>query len=184
MKREELTQKELKDILDYNPDTGVFRWKVSASSRAMAGYVAGALDHDGYVNIMYKYKLYKAHRLAFLYMGGYFPEYDVDHKNGIVNDNRWSNLRHASRSCNLQNQKISLNNKSGFPGVGWNKHSKKWWTRIHIKGKSICLGYYDSALEAALARFTAEVWGDGWTCNYRSELVRAIKKAWPEFMAV
>ena len=184
MKRKELTQEELKKTLDYNPDTGVFTWLIPPNLNAGSGEVAGILCPYGYIHIYYKRKHYLAHRLAFFYMEGYFPEYDVDHKNGIKNDNRWSNLRHASRSCNLQNQKISSTNISGFPGVYWNKGTRKWAVDIGINKKHIHLGYYDSALEAALARFTAEVWDDGWTCNYRSELVRAIKKVWPEFVAV
>ena len=137
-----------------------------------------------YVILTYKHKMYKAHRLAFLYMEGYFPEYDVDHKNGIRNDNRWLNLRHAMRRCNMQNQKINSRNKSGFPGVHWHKYNKKWVAQIKINQKLIFLGYYNSSLEAALARFTAEVWDDKWTCNYRSKLVQAIKKAWPKFETV
>lgn len=176
-----ITQNKLKEILDYNPKTGIFIWKVSFANNINKGEIAGCVNGNGYIQISIKGKLYLAHRLAFLYMKGYFPEFDVDHKKGIKTDNRWKNIRHATKSCNLQNQKMDLRNKSGFPGVFWCKRNKKWKAQIGINKKTISLGYYESSLEAALARFTAEVWDDEWTCNYRSELVKAIKKEWSGF---
>lgn len=177
-----LTQVELKRILHYDPDTGIFTWRISRrAGTARAGTVAGHVNTKGYVVIKIKSRGYKAHRLAFLYMKGYFPEHQVDHKLGARADNSWSGLRHATQTCNSQNRGMNKNNSSGFPGVTWEKAEEKWVSQIQINRKGVKVGRYNDPLEAALARFTVEVQCKNWTCNYRSELVLAIKRAWPEF---
>jgi hypothetical protein len=77
--------------------------------------------------------------------------------------------------------KINKYNTSGFPGVSYSGFHQKWNGFIKVNGKKIHLGYYKNALEAALARFTFEVWCSRWKCDYNSELVKAIKVEWPEF---
>ena len=119
-----LTQNRLKELLHYDPETGIFTWRVSRRG-AKSGSVAGVHD-NGYIRIKIDYELYLAHRLTFLYMEGYFPEYHVDHKNRIRDDNRWSNLRHVSRQCNQRNASIAKDNTSGITGVCWHKNNKKW----------------------------------------------------------
>jgi len=177
----ELTQKELKRKLHYNPKTGIFTWLIKNSNRILIGSIAGCLCSDGYIRIGINGKNYSAHRLAHLYMKGYWPEHEIDHKFGIRDDNRWLKIQHVTKSCNLQNQKISKNNTSGFPGVTLDKRTKMWQSQIKVNYKLIKLGLYNDPLEAALARFTFEMQCSQWTCNYRSELVKAIKNAWPEF---
>lgn len=177
-----ITQKELKELLDYDPNTGVFTWKETRSGGCIKGKTAGSLKKDtGYIVIRINRREYQAHRLAYLFTKGYFPEYQVDHRDGIRSNNKWENLRHVTRVCNLQNTKVYSSNKSGFPGVCWNKACNKWKAYIMINQRSINLGHYDDVLEAALARFTVESQCYKWTCNYRSELVQAIERAWPEF---
>ncbi len=160
-----LTQKHLKEVLHYFPDTGLFIWKKSLMSRIRIGSVAGSKAANGYIAIQVARKVYRAHRLAFLYMEGYLPEHDVDHKNGIKGDNRWCNLRHVTHSCNMQNQKISIINKSGYTGVSWHKGVNKWRAIIQNKGKFVCLGCYDDKISAALARCEAEKCLPDWKCN-------------------
>lgn len=173
-----ITQKELKRLVSYDPLTGLFTRIVNSGGRCKAGDIAGCIS-NGYIRISISYKRILAHKLAWLYMEGYFPEHQIDHKNGIRNDNRWSNLRHVTRICNMQNMKMYDTNKSGFPGVS--KHMNKWRSGVKINKKRVFLGLYDSPLEAALARFTIEIWCPKWSCNHRSELTLAIKDAWPEF---
>jgi len=175
-----LTQDRLKELLDYDPETGEFVWKISKRG-IRAGSVAGTLKPIGYICIRVDGKLYRAHRLAWLYTYGYFPENQIDHLNGIRDDNRITNLREVSQFCNMQNQKTRSDNTSGFPGVCWRKQRRKWKAQIQIQGKRYGLGYYDTALDAALARYIEEIWNPNWTCNHRSELIKAIKKTWPEF---
>ena len=161
-----LTQKRLHEVLEYSPRTGIFVWKVRMSSSAGTGDIAGCRNGQGYTIIKINNKLYSAHRLAFLYMDGYLPENYVDHLNGIRDDNRWENLRHISKSCNLQNRKLHTNSTSGFIGVSRYKRDKKWHARIYIHGKNVYLGGYKTAEEAALARCHFEDECPDWTCNH------------------
>ena len=176
-----LTQDRLKEVLSYDPDSGKFIWKISTSNRVKAGSVAGTLNSTGYIYIRVDGKKYLAHRLAWLHAYGYDPEHGIDHLNGVRDDNRISNLREVSQSCNLQNTKTYSRNTSGFPGVSWDKWRRKWRAQIRSQGRNHFLGYYEDSLEAALARYTEEIWDSKWACNHRSELVKAIKKSWPGF---
>lgn len=162
-----LTQKRLHEVLEYSQETGIFVWKINnTASHVKIGSVAGIYTNKGYVAISVDHKQYLAHRLAFLYVEGYLPEYEVDHINGICGDNRWFNLRHVSRSCNLQNCKLRTKSISGFVGVSQYKRDKKWHARIQICKKDIYLGGYDTAEEAALARCCFEDECPDWTCNH------------------
>lgn len=146
-----ITQSELKKLLHYNPDSGIFTWLVSRRGTAKAGTVAGFINCGGYLIISVKGKQYKAHRLAFLYMEGDIPV-QVDHKNHVKNDNSWNNLRAASYKINTKNRSLSSNNKSGFNGVAWNKPTKKWRVRIQVNGKYIYLGIFINIEDAISAR--------------------------------
>lgn len=175
-----LTQARLKELLDYDPETGVFTNRVTRGG-IEAGKVVGCDNGAGYLQMRVDKRLYKAHRLVFLYVEGYLPENQVDHLNGTRWDNRWVNLRHVSRACNLQNQKVYRNNTSGFPGVYWRGERGRWVAKVTVGRKNILLGAYKSKLDAALARLAFEVNSPKWTCNFRGELVKAIKVYWPEF---
>jgi len=175
-----LTQEKLKHLLIYNPETGIFTGRIRFGRRGR-GVKAGSVDGGGYISIRICGSQFKAHRLAFLYSYGYMPEYEIDHINGVKTDNRLKNLRHVTHKCNMQNMKIRNSNKSSFPGVHWNKKDKKWHANIQSGGIKNFLGLYKTALDAALARLTGEIWREDWTCNRRGELVKAIKQAWPAF---
>ena len=153
-----ITHERAKECLDYNPDTGEFRWKsVAGKTNAYAGKSAGNLDPSGYVTIKVDYRKYPAHRLAFLIVNGEFPPELTDHINGVKNDNRWSNLRFADNSLNQRNAKISSRNTSGVPGVCFNKRKGKWVARIMTQdGIRKSLGYFNTICEAAEARRAAE----------------------------
>jgi hypothetical protein len=161
-----LTQKRLREVLEYSPETGVFVWKVRMSNRVKAGDIAESYNNYGYIRISIDSKRYQAHRLAFLYVEGYLPEYEVDHLNGIRDDNRWANLRHVTKSCNMQNYGFNSASTSGFTGIYWNKYAKKWQAYITIHGKRIHLGCHDTIEEAALARCYFEDKCPDWTCNH------------------
>ena len=145
-----MTQHELKRKLLYNQTTGNFV-RLEAAGRAKAGAVAGYVNNRGYICIGINGREHRAHRLAFLYMTGSFPEDQVDHINQIKEDNRWLNLRCATRSQNLANTKKMKTNTSGYKGVSWKKKNKKWGVKICFQNKQVHLGYFESLEDAALA---------------------------------
>lgn len=138
----------IKRNLHYDSIAGIFTWIISNSNRVNVGDVAGYTTNDGYVQIRVNRKLYMAHRLAFLYMTGGFPIEEIDHINGLRNDNRWINIREATRLENCQNTPIQKNNTSGFTGVVWDKKNKNWMSRITVNGKTINIGRFDNPHDA------------------------------------
>lgn len=151
-----LSQKELKKLLHYDPDTGVFTRLVTTSNRSKAGAIAGS-PSNGYSSIRINYKLYYAHRLAWLYMTGAFPEDHIDHINHIRTDNRWANLRDVTQAENGKNQPKINTNTSGVTGVCWHKAANKWTAYVHTKEKRKSLGYFSDKFDAICARKSAEV---------------------------
>ena len=151
-----ITQERLKELLNYDPDTGVFTWLVS--SRGVKAGVAGCVHPLGYIQININGRSYRAHRLAFLYMTGTFPDDQVDHINGMRADNRWLNLREATHSENLRNCGKYANNTSGYKGVHKYKITGKWVAHCHAHGKQHHLGYHDTAeaAHAAYCKFASE----------------------------
>jgi hypothetical protein len=152
-----LTQNRLKELLEYNPETGLFVRKKTTAPNAQAGNVAGCLNkHIGYRSISIDGKEYYCHRLAFLYMTGNFPEKQVDHINRIKDDNRWTNLRKVTSGENLQNTSLRKSNKSGAKGVFWYAQRNKWIAYIRFNNKRYSLGYYINFEDAVTARKQAE----------------------------
>ena len=151
-----ITQARLKELLDYNPETGVFTRRVSLSNRVKVGDVAGSKNSLGYLTICIDGKNQFAHRLAWLYVHGEMPRY-IDHINHDPSDNRIENLRSVSPQGNSRNQKLKSTNTSGFCGVYWNKRKNKWHSQIVLAGRNTSLGYYTSIEEAVNARKSAEI---------------------------
>ena len=141
----ELTQEELKQVLHYDPETGVFTWLVAVGG-VMVGDVAGTTHVQGYVQVRVG-GFYLAHRLAFLYMTGNFPSIDIDHINGNRSDNRWGNLRPCTHQQNMFNMKTRVDSISGFKGVTRKRNG--WQARIMINGKPKFLGVFDTPEQAA-----------------------------------
>ena len=152
-----LTQRELKRILRYNKETGLFTRKIATCNSVKVGDIAGFIQPSGYVSICIKGKEYRAHRLAFLYVLGYFPENLIDHKDRVRHNNKWGNLRESSKSCNINNTRIWSNNTSGIKGVAWKKPRNKWRAYITINFKTISLGNFVNIKDAAEARYNAEI---------------------------
>lgn len=132
-------------------------WKENRGSRAKEGAIAGSLNlSHGYVDIVFNKKRYSAHRLAFFYMTGEFPQHHTDHINGKRSDNRWSNLRAVTAMENHHNQKMKKNNKSGVNGVCWLRKIDKWQAQIRVNYKTIHLGTFENKEDAVTARKEAE----------------------------
>jgi len=138
----------LRELFSYDPDTGIIARLISTSSNARAGDVAGCVHKaSGYLIIRIGGRLYKAHRLAFLFMTGIWPPHQIDHVNLDRADNRWVNLRMATGAQNSANTRVKTSNKSGFKGVV--KGGRKWEARIQVNGKPLYLGSGDTREEAA-----------------------------------
>lgn len=158
----ELTAEKLRELLHYDPATGVFTWKVRTSTRVKVGNLAGCPNNEGYLQIRLHSRLHKAHRLAWLYMYGEWPEDQIDHINRNRSDNRISNLRDVSHKQNNQNKSKAGNNTSGHQGVYRYKLDSKWVARIKHNQKNISLGYFTNLEDAISARKAAEklYWAD------------------------
>lgn len=150
----DLTQARLREVLNYDPVKGLFCWIARPSIRIKVGAEAGWLHSNGYVIITLDGKDYRAHRLAVFYMTGEWPPHDVDHIDRVRTNNKWENLRLATRTQNNGNSARRKNNTSGFTGVVWHAQSKKWHAQIKRNYKNISLGMYETK-EAASAAYQA-----------------------------
>jgi hypothetical protein len=155
MNNQLITAKQLRDLLAYNPDTGEFRWRIRPSKAVKANDLAGSPDNKGYCTIGIQGRIYKAHRLAWLYEHGKWPDGLIDHINGNKSDNRLCNLREVNNSGNAQNiRRPNRRNKSGFLGVIW--FQNKWRANITVNKKTIWLGDYSTPEEAHSAYISAK----------------------------
>lgn len=142
-----LTIERLKEVLCYNPETGVFTRRKTGRGYKL-GPVGWTRPDNGYVEITVDYITYLAHRLAWFYMKGAWPIEEVDHKNRIRNDIRWDNLRAATPIQNRGNLSRPNHNTSGVKGVSWHKKSQTWRAAMSQKNKHIHLGFF-TTIEAA-----------------------------------
>ena len=151
-----VTQDQVRKLLDYDQDTGVFTWRSFRNGRAVESAIAGCKG-SGYVHIKIYGRSYLAHRLAWLYVHGEFPDCLIDHIDSDRSNNRISNLRKATFIGNGQNRKFKQsNNLSGFLGVYKANDSSKWKAQIRVNKKQVFLGSYDSPQEAHEAYLQAK----------------------------
>jgi hypothetical protein len=164
-----LTAEKLRDCLSYDPETGVFVRLTCKQQPGLVGKIAGSFaGNRGYTQISVGGRLYKAHRLAWLYVYGAWPQGDLDHANGNRADNRIANLREATRSQNNHNGPTRANNKHGVKGVVHIAHvrgfplAKPWRARLTVGRRQIHLGYFETpkAAQAAYAAAAAKHFGD------------------------
>lgn len=142
IQRDQLTAEELRKHLSYDPATGIFRW-LTQRPKIQIGAIAGTLQRE-YWMIHFSGVDYHAQRLAWLHMTGEWPRGDVDHENLDKLDNRWTNLREASRSQNCANVGLLSTNTSGFKGVSFSKVAQKWHAYIKVEGRRVHLGLHET----------------------------------------
>lgn len=145
----ELTQETLKSILLYDVMTGIFTWKIKPANCVDIGDVAGWLGEHGYIEIGYKRKHYKAHRLAWLYVYGTTQVAEIDHIDGVRSNNKIANLRAVSHRRNQQNR--TTHRLGRLPGAIFDKRRGKWQAKILISGKGKHIGYFNTEQEASAA---------------------------------
>lgn len=152
-----ITADRLRELLHYDPETGVFTRRVRTSNRIRIGDEAGDVrkfrPNGFYRRISLDDRRYLAHRLAWLYVHGEWPPTDVyiDHIDGNGLNNRIKNLRLATRSQNGANRALQSNNTSGIKGVHWAARSKKWKAQVSVGGRVKSLGYFESIDDATAA---------------------------------
>ena len=157
-----ITAERLREVMDYDPATGVFTWKINNRGKTRAGDIAGSTRRDGYVHVTIAQKTYLAHRLAWLYVTGNWPAKQIDHINVNPTDNRFYNLREATQTQNNGNSKRSQANKSGHKGVRWNEKVKKWHAFMKRNNRYMHIGLFDEieiAVEA-YAKAAREYFGE------------------------
>lgn len=150
-----LTAKRVRELLSYDLETGIFKWRMRVSSRANAGDVAGCINGNGYLQIGICGRLYPAHRLAWLYVYGRWPKNEIDHLNGIKLDNRFLNFREVAHAINRQNQRLAnVDSKTGILGV--QPSGNRFIARITVGTKRVYLGTFDTSAQAHEAYIAAK----------------------------
>jgi hypothetical protein len=144
MSRIDLTASRLRELLNYNQSTGRFVWIKRTSNRVKVGDSAGNKLDTGYLQIMIDGNTHTAHRLAWLYVTGDWPAHNIDHIDGVRDNNVFSNLRDVPQRLNTQNQRKPRegNKSSRYLGVTWDKRSKRWVAQIVVDGKHLHLGNF------------------------------------------
>ena len=137
-----ITHEELLELLDYDKNTGIFRWKKANNKKIKIGSIAGHKGKNGFGRIKIGNGVYDIHRLAWFYVNAKLPTGFIFHINGIKTDNRISNLIEAPYSNYFGNIKNKKNN------IYYNKRYKKWHSTIMIYGNNIYLGQFDTEQEA------------------------------------
>lgn len=142
---------DIRDFLEYEPDTGAFRWKVARRAKAKAGSIAGTVTDKGYIHIYFNKACLKAHRLVFLFVEGEHlsPNVEIDHINGDRTDNSLANLRKCTRQQNQQNLPMFKNNKTGFLGVIFDRGVYR--AKLSSHGRIFRAGPFATPEEAAQA---------------------------------
>ena len=151
-----LTYERVRELLHYNPQTGVLKWKVTPRANVKAGQHAGSVDSNGRLMVMIDKTSHHSGRLIWLWMMGKWPLGVVDHRDRNTLNNRWKNLRDVTQRVNAQNRVVNKTSKSGVRGVYQPKGTSRWHVQIGVDGKRIHVGYYSSFEEAIAARKVAE----------------------------
>lgn len=150
-----ITQARLFELYLYDPLTGEFIRRAQCGRHA-AGSIPGSIDPSGYLIIMIDGRNYRAHRLAWFYMTGAWPEHEIDHENRIRSDNKWLNIRPATRKENGENVSLRCDSTSGVRGVSWDRRKQRWRAHITHNYRFVELGRHKTKEAAEAARLSAE----------------------------
>lgn len=152
----------------YDAGTGVMTWRERSLmdfakegaakmwNKRYAGKVAGRPNSTGHIQVRIDGRLYYTHRIAWLLTHGNWPTHQIDHINGVTDDNRIANIREVTATENAHNRRKPRSNTSGVLGVRWRKRVSKWQAQIVVNKKYHYLGLFDTIDEAAAARLDAE----------------------------
>lgn len=149
------TADRVRELLHYDEASGLFTWRVQTNGRVKAGKTAGSLCSGGYFGIGIDRRLFLSHRVAWLWMTGAWPALQIDHIDGDITNNRWSNLREVDGFANQQNQRRArVDNTTGLLGVSRNRNG--FQASIQANGKHCYLGFFKTAEAAHQAYMAAK----------------------------
>jgi hypothetical protein len=153
------TANRVRDIFEYDPSTGVLKRKISTSSNAKAGCVAGWENSDGYLNVKIDRRTYKVHQIVWLHSYGIWPSGVIDHINRDKKDNRLQNLRDTTVQVNNINKDVRKDSKTGVPNVTWRERDKRYYVACKRDGKQNYGGSFKTFAEAKLfaEKFVKEI---------------------------
>jgi hypothetical protein len=146
-----ITHQQLKESFDYDQETGILYRRFKKGTKQV-----GCKNNDGYLVVQFKYQYYAVHRLIWLLITGQNPKHEIDHINGVRDDNRSVNLRSVTRTQNMRNRSVNASSSSGVMGVYWYKNLNKWQSKIKVNKRTIHLGYFTDIKDAVTARREAE----------------------------
>lgn len=152
-----ITQNRLKELLHYDPVTGIWTWKVIRTGYAYIGSQAGNITKHGYRNIRVDGKLYRSSRLVYLYMKNEWPSEEIDHIDRNRSNDKWDNLRKADSCQNSYNRGVRTDNSTGHKGICRHKTTQKYQVNIGVNKKFLYLGSFDTLDEAIKVRKEAEL---------------------------
>ncbi len=178
-KRKPLTQERVRELFDYDPETGIVTRRVSVAGKGptRAGDEVGFLNDSGYLMISYQGRRYRLHRIIWMLIWGYFPEHEIDHINRVRTDNRLCNLREVTRACNSLNSSVQKRSSNGVTGVAWDRSRKKWMSYIRTEREKTCnLGRSEDFIEAVALRLAGEQSLERYKCNVCSSAYQYMQK--------
>jgi len=162
---------EIKARVRFDSETGKLH-RVTASGGSKVGQETGSMSSSGYLGVGICGKAFLCHRIAWLLHYGEWPEFEVDHINGMKTDNRISNLRSATRSENVNNTNLRSDSTSGYKGVNYSNQHGRYRARIVVKGKRMHVGMYDTPEQAHEALCAARNAYHGKFCNNGSSTLK------------
>ena len=168
---------ELQERLSYDKDTGVFNWIKPTSRRIKVGAIAGSPNSDGYILIKFGGMNLKAHRIAWAFVHGKFPEHELDHINRNPSDNRIENLRLANRSTNTINRESNPMSSTGVRGVSKSKNGG-YQAAIRVPTGILYLGYFDTLWEARIAAESGRIARDSMHEHLIERLAARVPVGW------
>lgn len=171
-----LTHSLVRLLFDYHEE-GYLTWTSACPRVDRRGMRAGQLSvSSGYWDVMIYGRSYKLHRVIFLWHHGYMPEEVVDHEDRNRDNNKISNLRDVSKTCNNRNCEVRKDNVSGVCGVFWHKQSRKWEAKVRVASQGVTVGRFSDFVEAVKARHAAEVKYNWKGCNSTSSAYLYLKE--------
>lgn len=151
--QKKLTHKRLKELVDYDPESGYFSWKFGRPGASM-GVRCGTVKKAGYTILTLDRTLFRAHRVAWFFVHGEWPKDEIDHINRMRSDNRLANLRIADRSKNGFNKPVRSDSKIGVKNVSYDQETGVYYVRLVIDKKPFNFGGFATIGEAAACAAT------------------------------